>query len=122
MPINSKKKGSRGELEFANWLKDKFKLKARRGQQFSGGEDSPDVICEDLPDIHLEIKRTERLHLYDAIEQASRDSGTALPLVFHRKSRKPWVAILDAYSCIELILENKRLKEKVEGDCTGNLI
>ena len=123
MTINSKQKGKKGELEFANWLKKLFKLDARRGQQFKGGEDSPDVVCEELPEIHIEIKRCEKLRLYDAIEQATRDSGDGhLPIVFHRKSRKPWLAILDASSCIELILENKRLKGKVIDNPTGNLI
>jgi hypothetical protein len=31
-------------------------FEARRGQQFSGGTDSPDVVVPALPDFHWEIK------------------------------------------------------------------
>ena len=53
--INSKKKGKVGELEIANILKNEYGLNARRGQQFSGSPDSPDVICEEMSDINIEV-------------------------------------------------------------------
>ena len=60
-------------------------LDARRGQQFAGGGDSPDVIG--IPGVHLELKRTERFALYDAVNQARRDSGgRSVPVVAHRCS------------------------------------
>lgn len=89
----SKTKGKVGEREVANLLKD-YGFEARRGQQYAGGGDSPDVVSS-LPNTHLEVKRTERLTLYPALEQADgdrRDGET--PVVVHRPSRKPWVAVL----------------------------
>lgn len=68
-------------------------MSARRGQQFSGGSDSPDVVCEELAGIHWEVKRVERLNIEDAIAQAIRDAGSAkTPIVAHRKNRGEWLA------------------------------
>lgn len=94
MPINSKQKGNRGERELAAFLKD-HGIDARRGQQFSGSPDSPDVV-HDIPGIHIEVKRTERLSLYKALQQAREDCGEDVPTVWHRANRKQWVVILDA--------------------------
>ena len=50
-----------------------------------------------VPGVHPEVKRCERLNLYTAYEQAQRDSaGTEdIPVVFHRRSRKPWLVVMD---------------------------
>ena len=47
---------------------------ARRGQQFAGGTDSPDVICEELKLLHQEVKFVQNLNLDKACEQATRDT------------------------------------------------
>lgn len=88
--INSRAKGARGEREFANFLKEEFGIKARRGVQFQGGTDSPDVVTE-IKDIHFEVKRVEALNLYKAFEQAERDAGDKIPVVAHRRSNQKWV-------------------------------
>jgi Holliday junction resolvase len=94
--MNSNQKGKRGEREFAKFLSDRG-YPARRGVQYSGGEDSPDVVCDRLSYIHLEVKRTERFTLYPYLAQAINDSGpTKTPVVAHRKSREEWVCILRA--------------------------
>ena len=70
---------------------------ARRGQQFSGSAESPDVVCEDLPWIQFEVKAVEKLNLRDAMEQAQRDaqgrsaeckvrSISKIPIVAHRRN------------------------------------
>ena len=83
MPINSRTKGADAEREMAAILRARGYLDARRGQQFAGGGDSPDVIG--IPGVHLELKRTERFALYDAVNQARRDSeGRSVPVVAHR--------------------------------------
>lgn len=89
MPKNSRRKGKQGELELSHEL-SKWGFDCRRGQQFRGGADSPDVIG--LPGIHIECKRVERLLLDDAMEQSVRDSdGTDdVPVVMHRRNGKPW--------------------------------
>jgi len=87
-------KGKKGEREVARILRDHGYTDARRGQQFQGSPDSPDVVG--LPGFHIEVKRTEQCRLYDYMEQAESDAGEAeIPVVFHRQNRKKWVAILD---------------------------
>ncbi len=54
---------------------------------------SPDVAA-DIPDVHIECKRTERLRLYEAIEQAIADAGEKVPVVAHRQNHKPWVVVV----------------------------
>lgn len=90
--INSRQKGKAGELELANYLLARG-YPARRGQQFSGGTDSPDVVCPDLP-FHIEVKRTEVTKLYDWLAQAKRDNPSKPSLVCHRKNGGQWLAIL----------------------------
>ncbi len=91
--MNSRAKGARGEREAAAAWATVMGCRARRGQQFSGGSDSPDVVS-DLENIHLEVKRVERGNPYWWVEQAERDCGGKIPLVLHRKDRKDWLVIL----------------------------
>lgn len=96
--VNSRAKGKVGELEFAALLR-KHGFDGRRGQQFAGGADSPDVVSEDLDCYHFEVKRVQKGSLYDWLDQASKDAskstGFKVPVVAHRKNNKKWVAILD---------------------------
>lgn len=86
--MNSRSKGKRGELEAAHLLQ-KYGYDARRGQQFSGANGDPDVVG--LPDIHLEIKRVEKLNIDDALAQSIRDArDEEVPVVMHRKNRTEW--------------------------------
>lgn len=102
MPLNSGGKGKAGEREVRDLLR-LHGFEARRGQQFAGGGDSPDVV-HDIPGLHIEVKRTERFDLYGAMEQATEDvrEGSA-PAVFHRRNRKPWVVVLKAGDFLHLM-------------------
>lgn len=102
--VNSKQKGKRGELEFCTYLRERG-IAARRGQQFSGSPDSPDVVC-DLP-VHFEVKRCNALRLYPSVDQARADCGDVMPVVAHRADRKRWLAILDMDDFLRLF--NARL-------------
>jgi len=103
--MNSRSKGKRGELDFAHYLADRG-MPARRGQQFRGGEGSPDVVCEALPQVHFEVKFTERTDMYAWIEQALADGGEGkYHVVAHRKTRGEWLAILPMEELLTL-LEN----------------
>lgn len=94
--MNSRDKGKRGELELAHWLAARGH-DARRGQQFSGGDDSPDVVCPSLAHIHIECKRVEAGNPYVWLAQAIRDAGpTKIPVVFHRRNDAEWVVVLRA--------------------------
>ncbi len=92
MGRKSRDKGAAGERELARELSRVLGVEARRGCQYHGGPGSPDVVA-DIPDVHLECKRTERFRLYDALEQAIADAGEKVPVVAHRQNHKPWVVI-----------------------------
>src|SRR5438552_11876222 len=70
--------------------------RVRRGQQFSGSADSPDVICDSLPWIHFEVKAVERLNIEEAMDQARRDSAGKVPVVAHKRSFRPWLVTMTA--------------------------
>lgn len=95
MGKSSREKGKRGEREFATALVKRGFDGARRGQQYRGGEHSADVVCAELSPLHFEVKRTEALRLWEALEQAERDAGQGeIPVVAHRANDRPWVVIL----------------------------
>ena len=95
MAKNSKRKGKVGELELARKLRE-YGYDARRTVQYNGKEEEGQADLLGLPGVHIECKRTESLRLYDAINQAKRDSENSgnIPVVFHRKNNCEWVAIL----------------------------
>lgn len=98
--MNSKAKGCRGERELATILRE-YGYDSRRGQQFSGGPDSPDVIG--LPGIHIECKRVETLNIHEAMKQAIRDAaGRFLPAVFHRRNRGEWLVTMRLKDWMEI--------------------
>src|SRR5437764_93050 len=93
--MNSREKGKRGERQWRDELRAQG-YAARRGQQFSGSPDSPDVVCEELRWIHFEVKAVERLNIEDAMDQARRDSAEKIPIVAHRRSFRPWLVTMTA--------------------------
>lgn len=99
--INSRRKGANGERAFRDYLRERG-IEARRGQQFSGSPDSPDVISS-LSGVHWEVKRVERLEIHKAIEQAQRDAGDKLPVVAFKANRKDWLAILPMDKLMDLL-------------------
>lgn len=115
--VNSREKGKRGEREVADLIR-RFGLPARRGQQYRGGSDSPDVVG--LPGVHVEVKLTERFQPYEALDQAEADTQRLwntqedpdqlidTPVVFHRRNRKRWIVVLDALDFLELYGETGR--------------
>src|SRR5438046_170574 len=72
--MNSREKGKRGERQWRDELRANG-YAARRGQQFSGSAESPDVVCDALPWVHFEVKAVERLNIEEAMEQARGDAG-----------------------------------------------
>lgn len=93
--MNSRRKGKVGEREFASLLRE-HGFDARRGVQFSGGADSPDVVSEALRFLHIEVKRTQALNLADACAQAEGDCGGKPWIVAHRRNHAPWLITMTA--------------------------
>lgn len=121
--VNSRAKGCRGELEWSAFLREHLACPdARRGQQFSGSPDSPDVVGG-IQGLHPEVKRVERLNLQDAMEQAVRDCGDDIPYVASRRSRKPWLVTvraddLEAF-CRAVVEHIDEISQGDDNDSTG---
>ncbi|SDX85490.1 PDDEXK family nuclease [Tepidimicrobium xylanilyticum] len=98
--VNSKRKGSQGEREFAKLCREHGFSEARRGQQFSGIE-GKDVVG--LDGIHIEVKRVEKLNIENALQQSIRDSKEGeIPIVAHRRNREEWKITMRAKDFFEL--------------------
>lgn len=112
MRINSRQKGKRGERQWRDVLRANG-YEARRGQQFSGSAESPDVVCPSLPWAHFEVKAVENLNIEKAFLQARADAGKLMvesrgveesekglgvkvPIVAHRRNHSPWLVTMDA--------------------------
>lgn len=102
MAVNSRMKGKRAELEIARFLRDHGFTEAKRGQQYRGGADSPDVVG--LTGFHIEVKRVERLDLNAAMEQSIRDSAPdETPIVVHRRNNDYWKVTMRLDDFMEVI-------------------
>ena len=114
--MNSREKGKRGERQWRDELRANG-YAARRGQQFAGSPDSPDVICDALPWAHFEVKLAERLDIYAAMEQARRDSGGRAAFVAHRRNYWPWLVTMDEERFYRLaqVDQSGRFAEKLVG-------
>lgn len=103
-----REKGKRGERELAHLLKT-YGFDCQRGQQYCGIKGNADVIG--LPGIYIECKRTERLCLDSAMEQAIKNAEMTddVPAVFHRKNRGEWLVIMRFTDWIRLykVIKNK---------------
>ena len=107
----SREKGKRGEREAAAELGAILGVDARRGVQYQGGPDSPDVVLPGVP-IHVEAKRTERLLLWAAVDQAKAEAGAGeTPIVWHKPNRRDSVVIVETsrlYDLAVAIVEARR--------------
>jgi len=92
--VNSRAKGARCERELAAKLREMGFKNARRGQQFKGTPDSPD-IADAIPGVHIESKAVEALNVHKALAQATEDAGQGeIPMVCHKKNRTRWLATI----------------------------
>ena len=95
--INSKKKGSAGELEWAHFCQKIGFEDVRRTAQYCGNTgDASD--CVGLKYIHQEIKRVEKLNINNAYDQAKNDAKkkNLVPIVAHRKNHGKWLVTMSA--------------------------
>jgi Holliday junction resolvase len=92
MSVNVKRKGARGELDWASKCREHGYNDARRGVQYDGSAGNPDVVG--LPYIHAEVKRVEDFRLYPSLRQSIRDAREGeVPIIAHRKNRHRWVVV-----------------------------
>ena len=121
--MNSRAKGTRGERQWRDELRANG-YEARRGQQFSGSPESPDVVCAALPWAHFEVKAVERLNIEDAMEQARKDCSARshltpalspeggegesrasgkVPVVAHKRNHRRWLVTMEAETFFRLV-------------------
>jgi len=103
--INSRAKGCRGERLWRDVLRE-HGYTARRGQQFAGGTDSPDVICEELDKFHFEVKAVQTLNIHEVMRtQAAIDAGDhKIPVIAHKRNNEPWKVYICLDDCLRLLL------------------
>jgi len=108
----SRRKGAAGEREAAAALNEVLGTHLHRGRQYHGGPDSPD-LAGDMPGLHVEVKRVERLSLYPAMYQARRDAAPdQVPVVMHRANNRPWLICVEVADLIRLldVVDERRAK------------
>lgn len=95
--MNSCRKGKVGEREAAKFLRDLGFPSARRSEQHCGAAGDADILCEELPNLFVEVKRVQGMDigtvaLFDAMAQAMRDSAASgkVPVVLWRPNNRPW--------------------------------
>jgi hypothetical protein len=116
----SRRKGAAGEKEAAAKLNEVQGTRFHRGRQCQGGPESPD-LAGDLPGLHLEVKRCERLSLYPAMAQARRDASVdQVPAVMHRANGKVWLLVVAVEDLIRLLDVVDACRTRLESGPAGS--
>lgn len=121
MGKHQRQKGKRGERECAKVLRDIFGVQAIRAAQ-ANGKFSEDVLAG-LPGCYHEVKFYARHSVLRWMDQAEKDCGEQVPLVFLRENGNPqWYVLLrltDAGRFAEAVISTPNavlaLKEKSDG-------
>lgn len=112
-----RRKGAQGELEFAHLCQEYGYSAVHRTAQHCGKTGQAGDV-EGLPGIHIEVKRTESLRLYDALNQSKRDCTAAgkneIPIVAHRKNKSEWVVIMTAADFFKMYKKYMESSEDIE--------
>ena len=92
--MNSKRKGSQGEREIVQILRDHGLAAYRGDQRYVGGYGNPDVLTDIAgKPFHLEVKRAENLRVSDWLAQVIYDiqpTPERVPAVVFRRNRDRW--------------------------------
>ena len=92
----SRDKGARAERAWRDVCRAEGYDAERGCQLYDRGSDVADVIG--LPGIHVEVKAVERLNIRDAMAQSIADAVAEgkgnIPIVAHKKSRRPWMVTM----------------------------
>lgn len=114
--INSKQKGKRGELEVAH-IFSSAGFPTRRGVQYSGGKDSPDVVVDIISDyFHFEVKNTSKLQIGPLIQQMKRDAEFKVPIGVFKLPQYGWNIVMNFQTFLDL------LQVLLESESGGNIL
>lgn len=114
MSTASRSKGVRGENDLCKTLLS-MGYTARRTASLQSGKNEhgdPDVEVAELPQIHIECKRVERLNLEKAMKQSEGDAirRLALPVVMHRQNGCDWmvtVRLEKLFRLAEMVMDSR---------------
>lgn len=124
MPINSKRKGSKFELEVAHLFRD-WGYDAHRTAQYHGKTGQAADVQIDGSGLHIECKNYKEIAVYKWYEQAVNDSKAAgkgdIPIVVFKGNNKPPMVMLAFEDFIQMYNEfasdrDIRSKDNVEMD------
>lgn len=96
----ARNKGAAAERELAALIRDTWGYEVHRGKVFYH---ESDIVG--LDGIHMEVKRQERLNVYEAIKQAIAEAdkrSDGIPAVFHRRDREGWLVTMRLEDWIDL--------------------
>lgn len=102
MGKSSQRKGREAERELAEILQAYGFPDVRPGEPLNYGTE-PDLVG--LHGVHIECKRSEKLHIPEWMAQAERDAERfqdGAPAVYHRRSRQPWLVTMHLSDWIPL--------------------
>ena len=95
MPINSKNKGKRGELELSHILNEKYGYHTERTAQYCGKAKDSEADLRGIDGMHIEAKFREKHNVYDYIAQVNRDKKDGdIGVVFMKSNRKDILCLL----------------------------
>jgi Holliday junction resolvase len=107
----SRAKGARGEREVAAIFRDGGFPEADRGARL--GKSGDDVVR--VEGLHIEVKYTERLALWESLKQAEKDAPEGMePVLTFRRNRSGWKAAMDLEFLVGLLRDRRRLQELMD--------
>lgn len=109
---NSRRKGKGGELQACKEFNKLFGTNFYRSQQNRGAAGASDIIDDDHPELHPEVKRRQSMNLHNVMQQAREEAGNGgLAFALHRKDRERWLLTVDLEDAPELTLKLAKILE-----------
>ncbi len=78
---------------------------ARTAMQASGVPGIPDVHSPRYNGVHVEVKNNQSLSAWAALQQATRDAKSRVPVVVMKRDRKPWLVVVELERLRDLVDE-----------------
>lgn len=110
----SREKGKRAEREVRDILRKYGFSAVRDGQQREEGHQD---LIHNIPQVHLEVKRREKLCLPEWTKQAERDAKLGyIPVVAYRTNGEPWRASLPLEELVLLFSIKRKYFDRLRED------
>lgn len=99
---SNKRKGKVFERECSKMIRDRG-FDCRRGQQFRGSKDSPDIVSENLQEFHFECKFKQNLNLWDTLKKCLEEAPEKLPVIIWKRDRTIPLVTMDFHDWMDLV-------------------